>query len=30
MEALTRMDRQRVKVWLHSAYDQFAKLGDLF
>jgi hypothetical protein len=29
-EALTRMDRQRVKVWLHATYDQFAKLGDLF
>jgi hypothetical protein len=29
-EAFTRMDRQRVKVWLLAAYDQLAKLGDLF
>jgi hypothetical protein len=29
-ESLTRMDRQRVKVWLHGAYDQFSKLGELF
>ena len=29
-DALTRMDRQRVKVWLNGAFDQIAKLGDLF
>jgi hypothetical protein len=29
-DALSRMDRQRIKVWLNAAYDQFAKLGDLF
>jgi len=29
-EAFSRIDRQRVKVWLTSAYDQFAKLGDVF
>jgi hypothetical protein len=29
-ETFTRMDRQRVKVWLLAAYDQLAKLGDLF
>jgi hypothetical protein len=28
-ETLTRMDRQRVKVWLQSWYDQLAGLGDL-
>jgi hypothetical protein len=29
-EALTRMDRQRIKVWLTSAFEQLNKLGDLF
>ena len=29
-EALSRLDRQRVKVWLHAGFDQLAKLGDLF
>jgi hypothetical protein len=29
-ETFTRMDRQRIKVWLNSVYDQLAKLGDLF
>ena len=29
-ESFTRMDRQRVKVWLTSSYEQLAKLGDLF
>jgi hypothetical protein len=29
-EAFTRIDRQRVKVWLGGAFDQIAKLGDLF
>jgi hypothetical protein len=29
-DAFTRMDRQRVKVWLNAGYDQLAKLGDLF
>ena len=29
-EALTRMDRQRVKVWLQAAFDQLGRLGDLF
>jgi hypothetical protein len=29
-DLFTRMDRQRVKVWVQSAYDQFARLGDLF
>jgi hypothetical protein len=27
-DALTRTDRQRVKVWLNGAFDQLAKLGD--
>lgn len=26
--AFTRMDRQRIKVWLNAAADQFARLGD--
>jgi hypothetical protein len=26
----TRMDRQRIKVWLQAGFDQLAKLGDLF
>jgi hypothetical protein len=26
----TRMDRQRIKVWLQASFDQLAKLGDLF
>jgi len=29
-ETLTRMDRQRVKVWLQSWYDRLALLGDVF
>ncbi|HLK91965.1 MAG TPA: mobilization protein [Polyangia bacterium] len=29
-ETFSRMERQRVKVWLQSAYDQIARLGDLF
>ncbi len=29
-EAFTRMDRQRVKVWLTAAYEQLGKLGDGF
>jgi len=29
-EALTRMDRQRVKVWLVACYQQIAKLGERF
>jgi hypothetical protein len=29
-ESFTRMDRQRVKVWLTAAYEQLGKLGDLF
>jgi len=29
-ETLTRMDRQRVKVWLQSWYDKLALLGDVF
>ncbi len=29
-EAFSRMDQQRVKVWLHASYDQLSKLGDLF
>jgi hypothetical protein len=29
-EALTRMDRQRVKVWLQAAFDQLSRLGELF
>ena len=28
--AFTRMDRQRVKVWLNGSFDQLAKLGELF
>lgn len=28
--SFTRMDRQRIKVWLQSAYDQFARLGPVF
>jgi hypothetical protein len=27
-EAFTRMDRQRIKVWLQSSYDELARLGD--
>jgi hypothetical protein len=27
-DAFTRMDRQRIKVWLQAAYDQLARLGD--
>jgi hypothetical protein len=29
-DAFTRMDRQRVKVWLNASFDQLSKLGDLF
>jgi hypothetical protein len=29
-ETFTRLERQRVKVWLQSAYDQIARLGELF
>jgi hypothetical protein len=29
-ESFTRMDRQRVKVWLSAGFDQLARLGDLF
>jgi hypothetical protein len=29
-DALTRMDRQRVKVWLTAAYEQLGKLGESF
>jgi hypothetical protein len=29
-DVFTRMDRQRVKVWLTASYEQLAKLGDLF
>jgi hypothetical protein len=28
VDAFTRMDRQRIKVWLHASYDQLAKVGD--
>jgi hypothetical protein len=28
-DLFTRMDRQRIKVWMQSAYDQIARLGDL-
>ena len=27
-EAFTRMERQRIKVWLQASYDQLARLGD--
>ena len=29
-DTFTRVERQRVKVWLGGAFDQIAKLGDLF
>jgi hypothetical protein len=29
-ETFSRIDRQRVKVWLNSAYDQLSKLGERF
>jgi hypothetical protein len=29
-ETFSRIEKQRVKVWLQSTYDQIAKLGDLF
>jgi hypothetical protein len=29
-ETFSRIERQRVKVWLQGVYDQIAKLGDLF
>ncbi len=29
-DVFTRMDRQRVKVWLTAAYEQLGKLGQLF
>ena len=28
-EVFTRMDRQRIKVWMQAAYDQFAQLADI-
>jgi hypothetical protein len=28
-DSFTRLERQRVKVWLSGAFDQIAKLGDL-
>ena len=28
-EALTRMDRQRIKVWLNASFAELAKLGDM-
>jgi hypothetical protein len=28
--SFTRMDRQRIKVWLQFVYDQFSRLGDAF
>ena len=28
-DLFTRMDRQRIKVWMNAAYDQLARLGDL-
>jgi hypothetical protein len=28
-ELFTRMDRQRIKVWMQAVYDQLARLGDL-
>ena len=27
-ELFTRMDRQRIKVWMQAAYDRLARLGD--
>ena len=29
-DGFTRMDRQRVKVWLNASFDQLTKLGELF
>jgi len=29
-DAFSRMERQRIKVWLNAAYDEIARLGDLF
>jgi len=29
-DGFTRMDRQRVKVWLNASFDQISKLGELF
>lgn len=29
-DAFSRMERQRIKVWLNAAYDQITRLGDLF
>ena len=29
-DAFTRMDRQRIKVWLTAAYEQLGKLGERF
>src|SRR5580698_978117 len=29
-DAFSRMERQRIKVWLNASYDQIARLGDLF
>ena len=28
--AFTRMDRQRVKVWLNASFDEIAMLGEMF
>jgi hypothetical protein len=28
-DTFTRLDRQRIKVWMQAVYDQFARLGDL-
>jgi len=30
VDTFSRMERQRIKVWLNAAYDQIARLGDLF
>jgi len=29
-DSFSRVERQRVKVWLSGAFDQIAKLGELF
>jgi hypothetical protein len=29
-DTFSRMERQRIKVWLNAAYDQITRLGDLF
>jgi hypothetical protein len=28
-DTFTRLDRQRIKVWMQAVYDQFARLGDV-